>query len=139
MGKNTMKTFVLMAALGGAFVLLGAYIGGTNGMIIALAFAGLLNLGTYWFSDKMVLKMTRSKPVSREQAPWLYEIVRPLASVGCYVPGGRAVYPSSVCMTVVPAMVAGVDEIVVCTPPRGDGSISPSVLYAARRASTTGA
>jgi histidinol dehydrogenase len=62
------------------------------------------------------------------------EIVRPLASVGCYVPGGRAVYPSSVCMTVVPAMVAGVDEIVVCTPPREDGSISPSVLYAARRA-----
>jgi histidinol dehydrogenase len=62
------------------------------------------------------------------------EIVRPLASVGCYVPGGRAVYPSSVCMTVLPAVVAGVDEIVLCTPPQIDGSISPSVLYAARRA-----
>jgi histidinol dehydrogenase len=62
------------------------------------------------------------------------EIVRPLASVGCYVPGGRAVYPSSVCMTVVPAVVAGVGEIVLCTPPHEDGSISPSVLYAARRA-----
>ena len=44
------------------------------------------------------------------------EIVRPLESVGCYVPGGRAVYPSSVCMTVVPAVVAGVEEIVLCTP-----------------------
>ncbi len=65
------------------------------------------------------------------------EIVRPLASVGCYVPGGRAVYPSSVCMTVVPAVVAGVEEIVLCTPPRSDGSIPAPVLYAARRAGTT--
>ncbi|MEX1265235.1 MAG: histidinol dehydrogenase [Actinomycetota bacterium] len=62
------------------------------------------------------------------------EIVRPLGSVGCYVPGGRAVYPSSVCMTVVPAVVAKVREIVVCTPPQPDGSIPSSVLYAARKA-----
>ncbi|HEY7478008.1 MAG TPA: histidinol dehydrogenase [Actinomycetota bacterium] len=62
------------------------------------------------------------------------EIVRPLASVGCYVPGGRARYPSSVCMTVVPAVVAGVEEIVLCTPPTTDGSIHAPVLYAARRA-----
>lgn len=62
------------------------------------------------------------------------EIVRPLGSVGCYVPGGRAVYPSSVCMTVVPAVVAKVSEIVVCTPPQPDGSIPSSVLYAARKA-----
>jgi histidinol dehydrogenase len=62
------------------------------------------------------------------------EIVRPLESVGCYVPGGRAVYPSSVCMTVVPAVVAGVGEIVLCTPPQQDGSIPAPVLYAARRA-----
>ena len=62
------------------------------------------------------------------------EIVRPLGSVGCYVPGGRAVYPSSVCMTVVPAVVAKVSEIVVCTPPQADGSIPASVLYAARKA-----
>jgi histidinol dehydrogenase len=65
------------------------------------------------------------------------EIVRPLAAVGCYVPGGRAVYPSSVCMTVVPAVVAGVRRIVLCTPPRADGSIAPAVLYAARRAGAT--
>lgn len=62
------------------------------------------------------------------------EIVRPLGSVGCYVPGGRAVYPSSVCMTVVPAIVAGVGEIVLCTPPQADGSIPAPVLYAARSA-----
>jgi histidinol dehydrogenase len=65
------------------------------------------------------------------------EIVRPLEAVGCYVPGGRAVYPSSVCMTVVPARVAGVDEIVLCTPPQPDGSVPASVLYAARRAGAT--
>jgi histidinol dehydrogenase len=65
------------------------------------------------------------------------EIVRPLHSVGCYVPGGRAVYPSSVCMTVVPAVVAGVEEIVLCTPPQADGSIPASVLYAAAKAGAT--
>ncbi|MGZ4133415.1 MAG: histidinol dehydrogenase, partial [Actinomycetota bacterium] len=65
------------------------------------------------------------------------EVVRPLASVGCYVPGGRARYPSSVCMTVVPAVVAGVGEIVLCTPPQRDGSIHAAVLYAARRAGAT--
>jgi histidinol dehydrogenase len=65
------------------------------------------------------------------------EIVRPLRSVGCYVPGGRAVYPSSVCMTVVPAVVAGVQEIVLCTPPNDDGSVPAPVLYAARRAGAT--
>jgi histidinol dehydrogenase len=65
------------------------------------------------------------------------EIVRPLHSVGCYVPGGRARYPSSVCMTVVPAVVAGVDEIVLCTPPQRDGTVHAPVLYAARRAGAT--
>ena len=65
------------------------------------------------------------------------EIVRPLQSVGCYVPGGRATYPSSVAMTVVPAVVAGVEEIVLCTPPRADGTVAPAVLYAARRAGAT--
>lgn len=65
------------------------------------------------------------------------EVVRPLQSVGCYVPGGRAVYPSSVCMTVVPAVIAGVEEIVLCTPPQAEGSISAPVLYAARRAGAT--
>jgi histidinol dehydrogenase len=65
------------------------------------------------------------------------EVVRPLAGVGCYVPGGRAVYPSSVCMTVVPAVVAGVERIVLCTPPQPDGSIPAAVLYAARQAGAT--
>ncbi len=65
------------------------------------------------------------------------EIVRPLARAGCYVPGGRAEYPSSVAMTVVPAVVAGVEGVMVCTPPSPDASIHPAVLYAAARAGAT--
>jgi histidinol dehydrogenase len=65
------------------------------------------------------------------------ERVRPVRAAGCYVPGGRAVYPSSVAMTVVPGYVAEVEEIVVCTPPRTDGSIHPAVLYSAKQAGAT--
>lgn len=59
------------------------------------------------------------------------QIVRPINSVGCYIPRGQMGYPSTVIMTCVPAKVAGVKRIVVCTPPRKDGSISPYVLVAA--------
>jgi len=60
--------------------------------------------------------------------------VRPLARVGAYVPGGKAAYPSSVIMTVVPASVVEVPEIVVATPPQPDGTIRPDVLMAAKLA-----
>lgn len=59
------------------------------------------------------------------------QIVRPLKKVGCYIPGGRAAYPSSILMTVIPAKVAGVDEIVCCTPPGNDGKVKDVVLAAA--------
>ncbi len=61
---------------------------------------------------------------------------RPTAyrSVACYVPGGRASYPSTVLMTVVPAKIAGVSDIIVVTPPRKDGGIDPAVAYAAKAA-----
>jgi len=55
----------------------------------------------------------------------------PIESVGCYVPGGQAVYPSSVVMTATPAKVAGVPRIVVCSPPGADGTVNPLVLVAA--------
>ena len=57
-------------------------------------------------------------------------LARPLASVGAYVPGGTASLPSTVLMTVVPAKVAGVDRVVVVTPPQRDGGVNPAVLYA---------
>ncbi|MBE2899420.1 histidinol dehydrogenase [Methanothermobacter thermautotrophicus] len=59
------------------------------------------------------------------------QVVRPLESVGCYIPGGRAVYPSTILMTVIPARIAGVERIVCCTPPAGDGSVPDAVLVAA--------
>jgi histidinol dehydrogenase len=57
-------------------------------------------------------------------------LARPLAAVGAYVPGGSASLPSTVLMTVVPAKVAGVERVVVVTPPQRDGSVNPAVLYA---------
>jgi histidinol dehydrogenase len=62
------------------------------------------------------------------------QLLRAVDTVGVYVPGGRAAYPSSVLMCAVPARVAGVREIIVCTPARGDGSVHPAVLCAARLA-----
>jgi len=59
------------------------------------------------------------------------QLVRPLARVGAYVPGGLARYPSSALMSVIPARVAGVKEIIMCTPPRRDGKIDPATLVAA--------
>jgi histidinol dehydrogenase len=61
----------------------------------------------------------------------LGQIVRPLERIGIYAPGGTAVYPSSLLMTAVPARVAGVEEIVVCSPPTG-GTVSPLILAAAK-------
>ncbi len=61
----------------------------------------------------------------------LGQVVRPLDRVGIYTPGGTAAYPSSLLMTAIPARVAGVQEIIVCTPPGADGHISPLVLAAA--------
>lgn len=58
------------------------------------------------------------------------QIIRPIENVGCYVPGGRAVYPSSVLMTIIPAKIAGVNKIICCTPPMPDGSINDMVLAA---------
>lgn len=60
--------------------------------------------------------------------------VTPLKRVGVYVPGGKAVYPSSVLMNIVPAKVAGVEEIVMVTPPGPDGKVAPNTLVAAREA-----
>ena len=60
--------------------------------------------------------------------------VTPLARAGVYVPGGKAAYPSSVLMNVIPAQVAGVPEIVMCTPPGKDGKVTPTTLVAAKEA-----
>ena len=78
MNKNVMKTFVYLAALSGLFLFVGQLIGGRQGLTIALLLAAVMNLGTYWASDKLVIRMTRSRPVTEQEAPWLYAMVRKL-------------------------------------------------------------
>ena len=71
---------------------------------------------------------------STENGTMLGQKVTPLNRVGFYVPGGKAVYPSSVLMNIVPAKVAGVPHIVMTTPPGKDGKVNPSTLVAAKEA-----
>ncbi|MFQ5815177.1 MAG: histidinol dehydrogenase [Candidatus Hydrothermarchaeaceae archaeon] len=67
----------------------------------------------------------------------LGEIWRPIASAGCYIPGGRAAYPSTALMTIIPAKVAGVERIVCVTPPNSEGKVNPYVLTACEIAGAT--
>jgi heat shock protein HtpX len=75
---NTFKTFILLAFLGAVFIGIGA-IFGTGGLVIGAVLGLLFVGGTYWFSDKIAVAAARAKPVSREEAPRLYEIVEDLA------------------------------------------------------------
>ena len=59
------------------------------------------------------------------------QIIRPINTVGCYIPGGRAPYPASILMTVIPANIAGVERIICCSPPQSDGKIMDAILVAA--------
>lgn len=71
---------------------------------------------------------------SKPNGTILGQKITPLARVGVYVPGGKAAYPSSVLMNVIPAKVAGVEQIVMCTPPDKDGNVYPTTLVAAHEA-----
>ena len=78
----TLRTTILLASLSGLLVIVGAIVGGGNPNTILLFFglALLLNLGSYFFSDKMALAMSRAKPIDESEAPRLYEIVRELTT-----------------------------------------------------------
>ena len=77
---NTLKTGFLLALLTVLFVLIGNYVGGQGGMVMAFAFAVLMNAGAYWFSDKIVLRMYRAQEVTEADAPDLHSMVRRLAT-----------------------------------------------------------
>jgi heat shock protein HtpX len=79
---NYFKTFLLMLVLTGVLIVAGGAIGGKQGMIIALIIAAIMNLGTYWFSDKVVLSMYHATPVTETEYPEIYSIVRNLAVRG---------------------------------------------------------
>ncbi len=75
---NTFKTAFLLTALTLLLMFFGRYFGGDNGMLLALAFAAVMNFVAYFFSDKIALSMYRAQPVTREQLPRAYEIVERL-------------------------------------------------------------
>jgi heat shock protein HtpX len=77
---NLMKTGVLLAALTVLLVLIGGALGGQHGMLLAFVLAMVMNLGSYWFSDRIVLAMYGAQPVDEAQAPALHRIVRTLAT-----------------------------------------------------------
>jgi heat shock protein HtpX len=78
-GINRLKTWILIAALGGLFILIGSF-WGRSGMIIALAIALVFNFSMYWFSDRIAIATTRSKPVTEQEMPDYYRIVRELTN-----------------------------------------------------------
>jgi len=78
--NNWFKTTILFAAILALFMMIGALIGGREGMMMALMFGGIMNFFAYWFSDKMVLKMYNALPVDETSSPYLYNMVRDLAA-----------------------------------------------------------
>lgn len=76
---NTFKTALLMTVLTGALVLLGGWFGGQGGAVTALVLAGAMNFGSYFWSDRIVLRMYHAREVTREEAPELYDVVETLA------------------------------------------------------------
>ena len=78
--SNVLKTTFLLGALTGLLLLFGQIFGGRMGMIIAFGFAVVLNFGSYWFSDRIVLALYRAKPINESDDPELYSIVRNLAT-----------------------------------------------------------
>jgi heat shock protein HtpX len=76
---NTMKTFMLMALLTALVIFIGGLIGGNNGMMFAFMFALVMNFGSYWFSDKIVLGMYHAQEITEQSHPAIFGIVRDLA------------------------------------------------------------
>jgi heat shock protein HtpX len=79
-GWNGIKTAALLALLTGLLVLVGNWLGGTSGMVIAFAFAVVMNAGAYWFSDRAALAMTGAREVSPAEAPELHAVVEELCA-----------------------------------------------------------
>ena len=77
---NTLKTVFLMTVMMILFLLVGYYLGGSTGMTIAFIFALMMNFGSYWFSDRVVLSMYRAKEVTAESAPKFYTLVEKLSA-----------------------------------------------------------
>ena len=77
---NNLKTTILLAAMTGLVMVIGEAWGGQNGLILALVIAAVMNLGTYFFSDKIAIASAGAQPISREENPRIYQIVERLAA-----------------------------------------------------------
>src|SRR5262249_12106952 len=86
--SNAFKTTLLLGVLTGLLLWIGEMLGGTPGLVFALLFAAGMNFGISWFSDRTVLAAYGARPLSEEQAPELFRIVRELA-VGAHMPMPR--------------------------------------------------
>jgi heat shock protein HtpX len=85
--KAGLRTTILLASLTGLLVLVGQLLGGPSMALLFLAIGALINMGAFWFSDRVALAMSRAKPLSEEEAPRLHQIVRELAhSAGLPMP-----------------------------------------------------
>jgi heat shock protein HtpX len=80
MSKNTIKTYVLLAALGGVLVLVGYALGSGTGALIGLVIGLVFTMGSYWFSDTIAIKAARAQPVTEAEMPEYYRIVRELTT-----------------------------------------------------------
>lgn len=78
--SSTFKTAILLGVLTALLVVLGGALGGQQGMAVAFMFALLMNFASYWFSDKIVLRMYGARPIEESQAPGIFRIVRTLAT-----------------------------------------------------------
>jgi heat shock protein HtpX len=78
--SNTLKTTLLLGLLTGMILWFGQFLGGPQGLVIAFVFAVVMNFGSYWFSDRIVLAMYRGREVSMNDAPELYQVVQSLAT-----------------------------------------------------------
>ena len=76
---SQLKTLLLMAGLSAVLIVMGSALGGRQGIVIALVLAVIMNIGSYWFSDKIVLSMYRAQELSPEDAPMVHQIVEELA------------------------------------------------------------
>lgn len=79
MNFSTLKTTILLAALTGLLVIIGYGLGGHAGMVIGFLLAGTMNLGSYWFADRIAMKMAGAREISEEEAPELHAIVAKMA------------------------------------------------------------
>ena len=77
--NNMLRTTLLLAALTGLIVWLGGMLGGSQGAVVALVFAAVMNLGSYWFSDRIVIKMYGGQEIREHDDPELYALVQGLA------------------------------------------------------------